>query len=1607
MRGTRRLGAGLAWTLVALGSLLASAAYHAQTATAREVAIELVTSLLDREIAGRLTIGAIDEASLERVVARDVRVFDPRGREVIHVERLVARPDWGAIRRGVIRVDSAAARRGSVHLFVGQDPGTVSLAEAFTPARSGGARSEPPRVIVDGITLDGVSVEGDVPGFSGLRVESLHVEGRVEFERSLRFSVWDAHGTMTAPYRGRTTIDAVTGFFDTDLAGAGLDFYARAHRGGDRVRARIRLRRPRPDRPPAMELRATAEPLRLATLTEMGVAPGLDAVIATVRGRAALRGSVDALSLSGELASEAGFVRVTGSLPTEGPFRVEAVTRRLELERLVEGAPALTLAGRAAIELARPQTPTGADTPAEHAPMERRAELTLEPTSVAGIAVPALTMRGRLEDEALVITTLDASPSRGRAHASGRVGYDGSLDLRVEVELGDIADDPNVHAAAPDASGALTAALAVRAEPHAADLEAEGTLTLRGFRYGPLRAQRLTARGRAGGALPTPQLALSLEAAGLQLGGVPLGETSLAIRGGAEGYAVEASAVEPSERRRLEARGRVSLADETWRFDSSELALELAGERWAGVADVRVRPGREIVLMPVRIARGASSAELAGTYRFAGEDKLGLELSQFDLASLGPWLGVGVERDGLERDGLERDGLGRDGLGRDGLGRDGLGLGGALTGSVSLDGDLEARPQLRAALRLVGGQLRGLRGVSATLDASLTGEALSLRMSSDLGDGGALALEGQARVDSVVWSAPTRWLDATGLGGLTLRAGNVDASRLAAALGLGGPRFGARVTTEAAFDGTLLRPEVSRSVTVLDALELEGWPPMRGKLRASLVRDRVLVEEAWLADATGELARAHADLPLPLRALPRDLTGAWQLLRERGGSADLRLVERRIDTWPSFVSSRAPRGVLASAQISARSEGGELSARYEADARWDEPAVDAPCATALRPRARVRGEVVGEEASAAISLWLGAEEPALTGTAIAVLPLEEWARRGDVSDVPSTELVARVRDADLAQIPWLCGYGSGPLAGSITAKNLLTGASVVGVQVDLPALRVWQTSGDRGASRLSEAYRLHVQAGSTEERDAIEGCAILGIDGEPGAGGGDCSAMAEPAIGELLARVRVPVRWREGSLPPEYSRRAAITASAQLRDAHVAPVLTLVPGVVTGDALMNGVVSAEGPWPDLRLDGSVALSEGQVELEGLGQHLHDVEGRVELNGDELVFPTERPLFVRDTGGTATVSGRVGLEGLVPTQVDLSLRASDFPIRREGMVLAWLSGDASVQGDVGPEETRSTVRIRPQNVGDSRGTRPFAVRLPDASAGSLQPLGSHPDVLVVGDARPPAPGERESRYGIFVRIDATDRFWIERSDFTAEVTADLRALYRDPNLYVGGEATIRRGTFEIFGKRFELQQSTMTFDPNRADLDPRLNIAAVYPIPGRTGATVTVSVRGTLSAPEIDFSSTETSERAEIIALLVSGGRRDPGGAERQVTEQAASFLAGLTAGILTLGLREELGSAIPVRLFAIESEALGVTRLRVGFDANELIPEFMRGVVLDAYIEGFVTASAGLIGSSAGMSAGAVGGGVTLEFTLPEGFSLRGTYLPVENGSLDLLFEPR
>lgn len=1544
-------------------ALLASLAYHLQLPLAGVVAVDTLTALLNREIQGELEIGELQNVSWAKLVARDVVVRDPQGREVIRVGRVAAWPDFSSLFDGVVRVDRARARDGTVTLYVsGEEEDSVSLVDAFQPTTPGPPSARPPpRVVVDGVEIVNVLVQGDAPGYEGMRFEDVAIVGRVEAQRDVRFIVHDGNARMTGPYPGTTHVERIVGHFDSDMESEGLDFFARARRHDSRVRARIELVRPDEEAPPVMDLTVAMEPIEMVTLAEMEIVPGLDSLRGTYHGHARLWGPTDDLELRAELRGEPGHVYVQGQLPSEGTLALEAWTDgELAIAELVAGGPALDVGGRVRLEL-EPEDPPGSGERVQRLHAEVR------PLSIEGYQIPGFTLDGLLQEDQIQLTRLHADLAGGGADVNGEIGFDGRLDVHVTARVPAIQNEPNLRRLAPDARGSAFVVLDVRADPGFENLRFDGRLRLRGARYGTVRADTLDVAGQViPGSGPAPTLRVDGTASGLRIGDVSLGDAEVSIHGGRGGYEVSARAADPQAGTLVLVQGRATSTERGLTLDAPTLALDFGeGAPLRGRLGLRFAPGRSITLDPLVLERNDERVVAQGTYRFNGPDDFDVQMLNVDLAQLAP----------LAPEALE-------------------GLGGRVDGQLQVRGDLDRRPQGELTARIRDGSFRDVDDVNGTVQLSLEGTTLGTNVQLDLGDQGSVALQGPIEVTERALRDPSRLVDEATLDGLRVEAGNLDL-RLLARLGVLEeiPVLG-RVTTSIELGGSARTPGLRDAVVVLDRIGLPGWDPLRAKLRLSYGEDQVVVRQLWIADTQGEIVEAEASLPFALNDVPEDFRGFWRQLSARAWSASVRVAQRRLDGWPRPLRDYVPAGLSASLSLTAQGGPEGPHADFSAVGRYVEAATADPCASELRPLTTVRGTLDGEIAEARIYGFFGGSRAGLDATAFAVLPLDQWVRAGDVPEFPSTEVTATVSDVSFEQVPWLCGVGSGPIRASLTAKDVLTDTPVVGAVVDLPRLQIWELGGERGQARLSPEYRVHVRAGSSPERDAVTACTVLGLASQPGTTGERCREVAEAASGEMVSRIRVPVSWTAGELIPSYVDGGEIVSWSDFASVHMEPVLTFIPGIVSGDAVMDGNVQVIGPWEGLRLSGELDLDEGHLQIEGLGQHLHDISGRVELHGDEAIFPADRPLRAFDSGGRAVASGRVGFEGLVPRELDLSVAADAFPIRQEGMVLAWLSGSAVIGGQITDDRTQTRIR-----------TRDFTVRLPQQQAGSLQSLEPHHEVLVVGGQRPVGAAivARES-YPLEVTIDASDPFWIRRDDFSALVRAQLEATYRDPELRVSGLATLVRGTFEIFGKRFELQDGgTLSFDGG-PELDPRVNITALYEVPGRS-ATVTVHVTGSLTEPQVRFESSEGGDRAQIIALLVSGGRGDSGTSELDASQEAASFLAGLTAGILTLGLRQEFGDVIPV--LAIESQGVGGTRIRAGFNANDLIPDFLRNFVTGMYIEGFLSAAAdgtNAAGSSSG--SGGVGGGVSIELTLPESFLLRGTYVPVDNGSLDVLWEP-
>jgi hypothetical protein len=164
---------------------------------------------------------------------------------------------------------------------------------------------------------------------------------------------------------------------------------------------------------------------------------------------------------------------------------------------------------------------------------------------------------------------------------------------------------------------------------------------------------------------------------------------------------------------------------------------------------------------------------------------------------------------------------------------------------------------------------------------------------------------------------------------------------------------------------------------------------------------------------------------------------------------------------------------------------------------------------------------------------------------------------------------------------------------------------------------------------------------------------------------------------------------------------------------------------------------------------------------------------------------------------------------------------------------------------------------------------------------------------------------------------------------------------------------------------------------------------------RSGQEIAVRITGRGSAPKLEFSVDDTAVTAGDAFVALFGAQQtnqDPDAA----SSQAKQFVGGLTAGVLATAARRELGAAAPIIMVEPGDEA-NDSRVRAGFELDEIVPKFLRGVITGVYFEGIVA------NQQEGESQDAnVHGGALLEIYFPRDFFSSGQYGPGSTWSVDV-----
>jgi len=306
----------------------------------------------------------------------------------------------------------------------------------------------------------------------------------------------------------------------------------------------------------------------------------------------------------------------------------------------------------------------------------------------------------------------------------------------------------------------------------------------------------------------------------------------------------------------------------------------------------------------------------------------------------------------------------------------------------------------------------------------------------------------------------------------------------------------------------------------------------------------------------------------------------------------------------------------------------------------------------------------------------------------------------------------------------------------------------------------------------------------------------------------------------------------------------------------LAPVMALAPTDsirLTGSGEID--LRAYGSLDAPQLGGQLALTGARYENFTSGTLLHPFE--LLLTGSGNTLTVER--LEAGDGGNGRIEGRGNLTWLGEEGVyaDLGVTLANMRLAQRDDVTARLSGEIDLIGNLF-ERADLTGRL----------TNDFLeIRLVDA----LPPTVAEIEVIELRDGRAPPPRREESGPAaasplfLDVVVELPRRVFVRGRGLESEWAGSLQVSGNAGDPQITGRLRPLRGNFMVVGKNFVLEEGSIALPPGAADLDPELDLRAVY---SGTGFQAQVGVSGTASDPQIALTSTPELPEDEILSRIL-------------------------------------------------------------------------------------------------------------------------------------------
>jgi translocation and assembly module TamB len=343
---------------------------------------------------------------------------------------------------------------------------------------------------------------------------------------------------------------------------------------------------------------------------------------------------------------------------------------------------------------------------------------------------------------------------------------------------------------------------------------------------------------------------------------------------------------------------------------------------------------------------------------------------------------------------------------------------------------------------------------------------------------------------------------------------------------------------------------------------------------------------------------------------------------------------------------------------------------------------------------------------------------------------------------------------------------------------------------------------------------------------------------------------------------------------------------------------------VRGSGRAELSAAIDGPLYEPVFSGSATIANGRIRHFSLPNSLDAINGTIRFDSRGIRLDD---VVASMGGGRVQFGGRIGFEGYLPGDLNVSVRGEDMHLRYPAGVRSTVDADLTVRGNFKTPSLGGTVVVK--NAIWSRRIDP---------TGGLLDFGGGSRSGAAEAAPAPAAQAIPLRFDIEVVVPSTLRVENNLARLVASADLQLRGTYDRPLLF--GRAEVDRGEVMFEGRRYLVTRGNIDFT-NPARIEPFFDVEAEtrVRVPGQT-YQVTVRAVGTMERLQPELSSDPPLPTADVLALLFGdvGQGQGPndrlGNAELQAlknpNERQTEVLATRATQLLANPVSSEVGRVV-------------------------------------------------------------------------------------------------